>query len=118
MNLNEMKKDFIKKHRIGAKNSLEQALEFSKLAWSWDGFKEGLVEETRNVLAMGYDKYCVGLQVMGYKEVIRFLDGEINLEKCIELVKYSHKQYARRQRTWFEGEKRGYRFNYFKPISS
>ncbi len=81
-------------------------------------FKEGLVEETRNVLAMGYDKYCVGLQVMGYKEVIRFLDGEINLEKCIELVKYSHKQYARRQRTWFEGEKRGYRFNYFKPISS
>ena len=76
-------------------------------------FKEGLVEETRNVLAMGYDKYCVGLQVMGYKEVVRYLDNQIDLDYCKNLVKIAHKQYARRQRTWFEGERRAYEFVLF-----
>lgn len=76
-------------------------------------FKEGLVEETKSVLHKGFDKSAVGLQVMGYKEVIRYLDNEIDLDYCKNLVRIAHKQYARRQRTWFEGDRRAYEFVLF-----
>ena len=71
-------------------------------------FNDGLVEETRNILRLGFDKDCLGLQIMGYKEVIRYLSEEITFDTCKELVKISHRQYARRQRTWFEGDRRKY----------
>jgi len=71
-------------------------------------FNDGLVEETRNILKLGFDKDCLGLQIMGYKEVIRYLSEEITFDTCKELVKISHRQYARRQRTWFEGDRRKY----------
>jgi tRNA dimethylallyltransferase len=72
-------------------------------------FKEGIIDETKKVLSMGYPKDSVALQGTGYKEVIKYLDNEISLEECVNLVKTSHKQYARRQRTWFEGKGRGYK---------
>jgi len=71
-------------------------------------FKEGLVLETQNILDLGFTKDSIALQGIGYKEVISYLNKEINLEKTIELVKIGHKQYAKRQRTWFEGKGRGY----------
>lgn len=74
-------------------------------------FKQGLVEEVEKVLELGYPKDSVALQGTGYKEVIKYLNKQVSLQKCIELVKISHKQYARRQRTWFEGEGRGYKLN-------
>lgn len=75
-------------------------------------FKDGLVEETRRVLEMGYSKDAHALTTMGYKEVIQYLNNEISLDECIELVKIAHRQYARRQRTWFEGEGRGYELEF------
>lgn len=86
---------------ITLKNKIEQRVE--------EMFRTGLVEETQNVLKLGYSKSSVGLQGTGYKEVIALLDNRISLQECIELVKISHRQYARRQRTWFEGEGRGYK---------
>lgn len=71
-------------------------------------FKEGLVEEVKTVLNLGFKKDSVALTGTGYKEVIDMLDGAISLQECIELVKISHRQYAKRQRTWFEGKGRGY----------
>ena len=71
-------------------------------------FNEGLVEETKKVLELGFPKSSVALQGIGYREVIAYLDGDMTLEECKERVKISHRQYARRQRTWFEGDGRGY----------
>lgn len=71
-------------------------------------FNEGLVNETKNVLSMGYKETDPGLQVMGYKEIIKYLNNKITVEECINLVQTAHRQYARRQRTWFEGEGRDY----------
>ncbi len=71
-------------------------------------FKDGLVSETEKVLKMGFEKNSVALQGVGYKQVIEYIDGKYNLETCVEKVKNAHKHYARRQRTWFEGKKRGY----------
>ncbi len=71
-------------------------------------FKDGLIEETKKILELGYKKDDPGLQIMGYKQAVEYLEGRISLEKCVELVKFAHKQYAKRQRTWFEGIGRNY----------
>ena len=75
-------------------------------------FEEGLIEETKLVL----DKYgedAVALKGIGFREVVLFLKGKIYLKTCKEKVVISHRQYARRQRTWFEGKRRAYKFKYF-----
>lgn len=74
-------------------------------------FKEGLVAETKRVLNLGFSKNSVALQGIGYKQVIEYLEGNFNSQKCIDLVKIAHRQYAKRQRTWFEGKSRNYDLN-------
>lgn len=86
-------------------------------------FETGLIEETNKVLAMGFSTDSVGLQTMGYKEItappatlLRKEKGnsyQKDLRYIIERVQIAHRQYARRQRTWFEGKGRGYTFSYF-----
>lgn len=69
-------------------------------------FEAGLVDEVKNILSEGYSKNLNALNTVGYKEVIEFLDGNISLEKCIELVKRNSRRYAKRQMTWFNADKR------------
>lgn len=71
-------------------------------------FEHGLVEETQKVLDMGYQKTCPAFTGVGYPEVIDYLDEKVSLEQALENLKTAHKQYARKQRTWFEGGNRGY----------
>lgn len=71
-------------------------------------FKNGLVNEVKDVLKL-FPKESIALQGTGYKEVLKYLEGEIDLQECINLVKISHRQYAKRQITWFEGIGRGYK---------
>lgn len=71
-------------------------------------FLEGIVEETQKVLSMGFPEDSIALQGIGYKEVLRHIHQEIPLSECIELVKIAHRQYAKRQITWFEGTNRAY----------
>ncbi len=71
-------------------------------------FDFGFVEEVKNLLSMGYTKELKSLQSTGYKEVIMFLEDQITFEECKELIKLHHRQYAKRQITWFEGKARNY----------
>lgn len=68
-------------------------------------FEEGLVEETRRILGMGYSAELNALNSVGYKEVIAYLWGEADLFTCKELVKRNTRRYAKRQLTWFRAEK-------------
>lgn len=61
-------------------------------------FREGLEEEVRKNT---FNRHQNALQTVGYKEVFRFLDGELSREECIELVKKNTRNYAKRQLTWF-----------------
>lgn len=74
-------------------------------------FKEGLIEETKSLIDSGLAKDSDSLRIMGYKQVVEFLNNEIDLNSCKERVKIAHKQYAKRQRTWFEGVGRNYKLN-------
>lgn len=79
-------------------------------------FEEGLVEETQSLLEKGYTENDPGLNVMGYREVVQLINNEINKNKCIELVQNAHRQYAKRQKTWFEGGGRNYDLKRYKNI--
>ena len=66
----------------------------------------GLVDEVKNILKMGYDKQINSLNTVGYKEIIDFLDGNITLDRAIELIKRNTRRYAKRQLTWFRKDER------------
>ncbi len=61
----------------------------------------GLVNETSQILKMGYSPTLQALQTVGYKETIDFLDGIIDHTQMVSLIKISTRQYAKRQQTWF-----------------
>lgn len=62
---------------------------------------QGLVEEVKNLLDWGYTKDMTSMQGIGYKEVIKYLDGEYTFDEAIEIIKRDSRRYAKRQLTWF-----------------
>jgi len=49
------------------------------------------------------------MQSTGYKQVLEYIEGKIKSEQeLIIAISKAHKQYAKRQITWFEGKGRGY----------
>jgi tRNA dimethylallyltransferase len=62
---------------------------------------DGIVDETRSLLEMGYTGNEQALQTVGYREVIQFLRGEIDESRMISDIKMNTRRYAKRQATWF-----------------
>jgi tRNA dimethylallyltransferase len=65
-------------------------------------FDNGLVEETRRLL----EKYpgAWALSSLGYKQAVQYLRGEIDLKLAIWAAQQAHRNYAKRQMTWFRRE--------------
>ena len=74
--------------------------------------KNGLVNEVKCLLDMGYSKDLISMQAIGYKEMIEFINGEISLDNAIELIKQNTRHFAKRQLTWFRREKEVTMINY------
>ena len=68
-------------------------------------FDMGLIDEVKSLMAKGYDKTLVSMQGIGYKEVIDYLNGETDLDECIDIIKRDTRHFAKRQLTWFKREK-------------
>ena len=64
--------------------------------------ESGLIEEVKNILEMNPDR--TPMQAIGYKEIARYLYGDITLDETIGLIKKGTKRYAKRQFTWFKKE--------------
>ncbi|HEY5163407.1 MAG TPA: tRNA (adenosine(37)-N6)-dimethylallyltransferase MiaA [Terriglobales bacterium] len=65
-------------------------------------FDAGLVEETRALM----EKYpkAWALSSLGYKQAAQYLRGEIDLKLALWAAQQSHRNYAKRQLTWFRRE--------------
>jgi len=65
-------------------------------------FDAGLVEETGGLLA------CYGrvkaLDSLGYRQALELLDGKLTHDEAIHLAQQGHRNYAKRQMTWFRRE--------------
>ncbi len=68
--------------------------------------EQGLVEEVKQIIDNGFSKDINALNTVGYKEIIDFLEGNISLERAIELIKRNTRRYAKRQLTWFGKDER------------
>jgi len=68
--------------------------------------EDGLVNEVKHILKLGYSKSINSLNTVGYKEIIQYLEDEISFERSIELIKRNTRRYAKRQMTWFNADKR------------
>ena len=67
---------------------------------------EGLIDEVRRLMNMGYTKDMNSMKGIGYKEVMDFFDGRTSLEETVEIIKQSSRRYAKRQLTWFRRDER------------
>jgi tRNA dimethylallyltransferase len=65
-------------------------------------FEIGLVEETRQLLEKYPDAWA--LSSLGYKQAAQYVRGEIDLKLAIWAAQQAHRNYAKRQMTWFRRE--------------
>ncbi|MFM7683956.1 MAG: tRNA (adenosine(37)-N6)-dimethylallyltransferase MiaA [Bacteroidota bacterium] len=72
---------------------------------------QGLINEVKGLYEF---RQLNALNTVGYKEIFQFLDGEINQNQAIELIKQHTRNYAKRQLTWL---RRYSDLNYLNPIS-
>jgi len=66
--------------------------------------EQGMFDETRNLLARGVSTdflYKLGLE---YRLNVRYLNGEIDLEKYYDELYHQTMQFIKRQRTWYRKE--------------
>ncbi|SHI30565.1 tRNA (adenosine(37)-N6)-dimethylallyltransferase MiaA [Parasporobacterium paucivorans] len=68
--------------------------------------KDGLMEEVRHLLEMGYSRDLISMQGVGYKEMAAYMDGESSLDETVDLIKKNTRHFAKRQITWFKREKK------------
>lgn len=64
--------------------------------------ENGLVDEVKKILNIGFKPDCYGLRTIGYKEIVRYLQGEWDLETAMEKAKQHTRNFAKRQITWFK----------------
>ncbi|WOO36961.1 tRNA (adenosine(37)-N6)-dimethylallyltransferase MiaA [Anaerocolumna sp. AGMB13020] len=67
--------------------------------------EEGLVDEVKSLLNKGCTSNMVSMQGLGYKEIIRYLNGNCSLSEAINSIKQETRHFAKRQITWFKREK-------------
>src|SRR4029077_3518651 len=66
-------------------------------------FEHGLIEETQRLLAK-YGALAGPLSSLGYKQAVQSLHGEITREQALQAAQQAHRNYAKRQMTWFRRE--------------
>jgi len=64
----------------------------------------GLIEETAHLLSSGFSPQLPSMRGLGYKQMIRYLQGEQTREEAIATLKRDTRHYAKRQMTWFRAD--------------
>lgn len=67
-------------------------------------FANGLVDETKRLLARGYSRDLSALKGLGYRHVSSYLVGEYDAEEMVARFKRDTRRFAKRQMTWFRKE--------------
>jgi tRNA dimethylallyltransferase len=66
-------------------------------------FETGLIEETKNLLNK-YGAAARPLASLGYKQAVQLLRSELTRDQAIQAAQQAHRNYAKRQMTWFRRE--------------
>jgi len=66
-------------------------------------FDQGLLAETERLFEK-YGEQARPLASLGYKQALQFLRGELDRESALSAAQQAHRNYAKRQITWFRRE--------------
>lgn len=67
---------------------------------------QGLVEEVKSLLDAGVAPGSTAMQGLGYKEIVQYLQGQVDLETAVYILKRDTRHFAKRQLTWFRRDRR------------
>ncbi len=67
-------------------------------------FDQGLVDEVRRILLLGFRPEVRPLEAHGYRQALQYLRGDCSCQEAILQAQQSTRQYAKRQWTWFNKE--------------
>lgn len=65
--------------------------------------ENGVIEEVRRLLDLGYSSKLPSMSAIGYRELAGYILGENTLDEAIMLMKRNSRTYVRRQANWFKG---------------
>jgi tRNA dimethylallyltransferase len=66
-------------------------------------FETGLVVETQRLFEK-YGETAGAISSLGYKQAVQFIRGELTREQALQAAQQAHRNYAKRQMTWFRRE--------------
>lgn len=64
-------------------------------------FANGLIEEVRRILALGFPPSVKPFESVGYKQALQHINGELSPRDAVFYTQRATRQYAKRQITWF-----------------
>jgi tRNA dimethylallyltransferase len=67
-------------------------------------FEMGLLGETAELLERGYSPDLKPMNALGYRHMIRVIQGRWDLGRCLERLQADTRRYAKRQLTWFRAD--------------
>lgn len=71
--------------------------------------ESGLLSEVEQLQHLrGY----TAMKTVGYRELFKYLDGELSLEEAVDLIKRNSRKFARKQLTWF---RKGNQYQWYSP---
>lgn len=66
--------------------------------------EQGLLQEVKGLLAMGYGPELKPMQSLGYKQMVQFIMKRMGWDEAIRQIKRDTRHYAKRQWTWFKAD--------------
>ena len=66
--------------------------------------EKGLVTETEVLLRKGYSPDIKPMKSLGYRHIIKLLEGDLDLDETIRQLQRDTRRYAKRQLTWFKSD--------------
>lgn len=67
-------------------------------------FADGLVEEARHILELGFAETIKPFESHGYKQALQLIRGELNPREAVFYAQRKTRNYAKRQTTWWRKE--------------
>jgi tRNA dimethylallyltransferase len=66
--------------------------------------QQGFEQEVRSLLSRGFADTLPPMRSLGYKELALYIDGKLNFDNAVCLIKQNTRRYAKRQQTWFRAD--------------
>ena len=66
--------------------------------------EDGLLYEVENLYKKYGSETLRKINIIGYTQLIDYIEGKITLERAVEFIKRDSRRYAKRQMTWFNND--------------